>query len=38
MTYTPADGVLAYRPKVVTPSDDDDDDDVMVIGIDFGTT
>ncbi|KAL4864901.1 hypothetical protein BDV12DRAFT_200620 [Aspergillus spectabilis] len=37
MTYTQAEGVLAYRPKVVTPSDDDEDD-VMVIGIDFGTT
>ncbi|KAL4917369.1 hypothetical protein BDW62DRAFT_183956 [Aspergillus aurantiobrunneus] len=37
MTYSPADGVLAYRPKAATPSEDDDDD-VMVIGIDFGTT
>ncbi|KAL6232783.1 hypothetical protein BDW75DRAFT_216790 [Aspergillus navahoensis] len=37
MTFTPSDGILAYRPKIATPSEDDDDD-VMVIGIDFGTT
>jgi hypothetical protein len=37
MTFTPSDGILAYRPKIATPSEDDEDD-VMVIGIDFGTT